>query len=65
MTSRIEAVAGIHWIEALCQTREISEYMLYGYFVQNDVRFSREHTPIENNSCVSYWERSQLAPDRR
>ena len=60
MTSRIEAVAGVDWIEALCQTREISEYMLYGYFVQNDVRFSREHTPSQNNSCVSYWERPEL-----
>ena len=24
------------WIEALCRTREFSEYMLYGHFVQND-----------------------------
>ena len=28
------------WVEALCRTREFSEYMLYGYFVQNDARFS-------------------------
>ena len=33
---RIEAVTGLDWIEALCKTREFSEYMLYGYFVQND-----------------------------
>ena len=35
-SSRIEAVTGLDWIEALCKTREFSEYMLYGYFVQND-----------------------------
>ena len=36
LTARIEAVTGVGWIEALCRTREFSEYMLYGYFVQND-----------------------------
>ena len=32
------------WIEALCRTREFSEYMLYGYFVQNDAGFAAGHT---------------------
>ena len=36
MASKIEAVTGLDWVEALCRTREFSEYMLYGYFVQND-----------------------------
>ena len=40
MASKIEAVTKLDWIEALCKTREFSEYMLYGYFVQNDARFS-------------------------
>src|SRR5450432_4158977 len=32
LTERIEAVTGLAWIEALCKTREFSEYLLYGYF---------------------------------
>ena len=34
MAAKIEAVTGLHWTEALCRTREFSEYMLYGYFVE-------------------------------
>ena len=45
MAAKIEAVTSLHWIEALCRTREFSEYMLYGYFVQNDAGFSGRHTP--------------------
>ena len=43
MVSQIEAVTNLHWIEALCRTRDFSETMLYGTFVQNDARFSGAH----------------------
>jgi len=39
MASRIEAVTGLDWVEALCRAHGFSEYMLYGYFVQNEARF--------------------------
>ncbi len=64
MTSRIEAVTGVDWIEALCKTREFSEYMLYGYFVQNDARFAARHTPHQSTPCVSYWEQPTLEQGR-
>jgi Family of unknown function (DUF6492) len=62
MASKIEAVTNLHWIEALCRTREFSEYMLYGYFVQNDARFSAGHTLTGHTRCVSYWDQPKLGP---
>ena len=56
MTSRIEAVTSLDWVEALCRTRDFSEYMLYGYFVQNDARSCARHTLTSSTPCVSYWD---------
>jgi hypothetical protein len=60
MASKIEAVTSLDWVEALCRTREFSEYMLYGYFVQNDARFSGRHTLTRHTRCVSYWDQPEL-----
>ena len=60
MASRIEAVTGRDWIEALCRTREFSEYMLYGYFAQNDLGSLATHAPVSSTPCVSYWDPPQL-----
>jgi Family of unknown function (DUF6492) len=60
MAAKIEAVTNLHWVDALCRTREFSEYMLYGYFAQNDAEFSRRHTPGSRSGCVSYWDRPTL-----
>ena len=56
MAAQIEAVTGLDWIEALCRTREFSEYMLYGYFVRTTRAFPAVHTPTASTQCVSYWE---------
>ena len=63
LVSRIEAVTGLDWIDALCKTREFSEYMLYGYFVQNNPRFFGVHRPTSSTQCVSYWENLKLDKD--
>jgi hypothetical protein len=60
LASKIEAVTGLDWVEALCRTREFSEYMLYGYFVQNDARFAGRHTLCPRTQCVSYWDQPKL-----
>jgi hypothetical protein len=60
MASKIEAVTRLDWIDALCRTREFSEYMLYGYFVQNNAKFAAMHTPSPRTGCVSYWDAPQL-----
>jgi hypothetical protein len=53
MVSQIEAATNLHWIEALCRTRAFSETMLYGYFAQNDARFSGVHRLTSSTRCVS------------
>jgi hypothetical protein len=63
MASKIETVTNLHWVDALCRTREFSEYMLYGYFAQNDARFSGRHTPTRRTPCVSYWDQPKLSED--
>lgn len=60
MAAKIEAVTNLHWVDALCQTREFSEYMLYGYFAQNDARFSGSHTLTRRTPCISYWDQPEL-----
>jgi len=60
LVAQIEKVTNLHWIEALCRTREFSEYMLYGYFAQNDARFSGRHSLTSSTPCVSYWDSPSL-----
>jgi hypothetical protein len=54
-------VTGVEWIEALCRTREFAEYMLYGYFVQNDQASALRHTVVPATPCVSYWDDPTLS----
>lgn len=61
LASRIEATTGRGWIEALCRTHEFSEYMLYGYFVQNDAASAAIHTAVPITPCVSYWDDPTLS----
>jgi hypothetical protein len=60
MTARIEKVTGRDWIEALCRTRGMSEYMLYGYFVRNTPSLRRDHRSTAQSPCLSYWEAEAL-----
>ena len=60
MVSRIEAVTGCDWVEALCRTRDFSEYMLYGYFAESDTASAASHSLVASTPCVSYWEASRL-----
>lgn len=60
MTAKIEAVTGLGWIEALCRTHGLSEYMLYGYFAESDAGFCGRHTPTARTPCISYWDQPQL-----
>lgn len=60
MVSGIEAATGRGWVEALCRTRDFSEYMLYGYFAESDAALAAAHTPVSRTPCVSYWEAPRL-----
>ncbi|WP_050043797.1 DUF6492 family protein [Bradyrhizobium sp. LTSPM299] len=63
LAERIEAVTGISWIEALCKTREFSEYLLYGFFVENDAASALRHTVVPKTQCISYWDDPTLSKD--
>jgi len=60
MVDRIEATSGRSFAETLCRTRDFSEYMLYGTFVQHERRFSTGHTAVSDTPCVSYWDEPTL-----
>jgi hypothetical protein len=60
MVSRIESATGRGWVEALCRTRDFSEYMLYGYFAESDAATAAAHRPVASTPCVSYWEAPRL-----
>ena len=61
MIDRIEMVTGIEWVEALCSTRNICEYALYGSFVQDSARHRAEHVSTSHTRCLSFV---ASAPDR-
>jgi uncharacterized protein DUF6492 len=63
MAARIETVTGQEWIEALCRTREFSEYMLYGIFAQNAAGLPTRHFPVGDTPCASYWDAPMLGRD--
>jgi Family of unknown function (DUF6492) len=60
MTGRIEAATGVEWVEALCRARDISEYMLYGYFVGSNPGFSAQHRLTADKPCLSYGDAEAL-----
>ena len=60
MTGRIEAATGVDWMEALCRARDISEYMLYGYFVGSNPGFRAQHRLTADQLCLSYWDAEAL-----
>jgi hypothetical protein len=57
-------VTGMSWIEALCKTREFSEYLLYGFFVENDAAAALAHSAVSKTPCISYWDDPTLSKDQ-
>lgn len=54
MIKRIETVTGKEWATALQQAHKFSEYLLYGYFVNNS-EFKSIHNPTNLSICHIYW----------
>lgn len=62
MIEHIEAINRMPWVEALCRARyDLSEYLLYGYFVGNEERYAREHVPRGTELCLAYWDKRPLS----
>ncbi len=64
LIARIEEVTGVEWIEALCRTREFAEYMLYGYFVQNDPASALRHAVVPSHALRQLLGRPDAQQDR-
>ncbi len=59
MCERIEQIHGQHWVEAIATSREFSECMLYGRYV-DDVLGGRGHNHTEDELCHIYWDGPEL-----
>jgi hypothetical protein len=60
MIARIEQIGGREWAEALCCERDVSEYLLYGYFVKGNPDHLAQHDITSKQLCVSYWDAAKL-----
>jgi hypothetical protein len=63
LVDRIETATGVSWVEALCRTREFSEYLLYGFLVENDRDATLRHSAVPKTQCISYWDDPTLSKD--
>ncbi len=51
----IEKTKKIPWAVALCRARSFSEYLLYGYFVQQSQVHSITHEQTTESRAISHW----------
>lgn len=59
MCAHIEAAHGRHWVETVASTRDFSECMLYGRYV-DDVLGGAGHSAIADGLCHIYWDGPRL-----
>jgi hypothetical protein len=62
MCALIEKVHGRHWVEAVASTREFSECMLYGRYV-DDVADGAAHFHGDEEYCRVYWYGPEMSED--
>lgn len=63
MCDHMENVHGRHWVEVVASTRDFSECMLYGRFVDGVLQ-GVGHSPTSEELCHIYWDGPQLTePD--
>lgn len=55
LQQRIEAVTGMDWRLALSRRKDISEYIIYGYFVQQEGEAKSGHTMASLDLVRSLW----------
>ncbi len=62
LCDRIEDVTGGPWLDAIGSELHISEFILYGVFVDRVLGASAEVIAADSILCHSYWETAPLAP---
>ncbi len=56
----IEAATGKSWQEALCKTRALSEYLLYGHLVRGSRAHSATHEVVTESLACAHWDDAPL-----
>lgn len=64
LCDRIEQVGGRPWLETLARSKTLSEYILYGVFVDQVLGNSAGHVYDSSSLCYEYW-RPQPLDDRQ
>jgi hypothetical protein len=63
MLTRITEATGGNWLDAFTSQLHISEFMLYGVFVDEVLRASGPRLPGDTSVCLNTWQRTPLALD--
>lgn len=63
MSRRIQEVSGRHWVDALTAHSQISEFILYGVFVDEIMTAPGSRWPGNTAICHSYWDTRPLDMD--
>jgi hypothetical protein len=63
MRDRIEHVTGRPWLDAIASQLHVSEFILYGVFVDEVFGKSTTACTAESSLCHSYWGPGPLAPE--
>jgi hypothetical protein len=61
LCQHLEQVSGRNWIETLGSTWNLSEYVLYGLFVDRVLKEASGQYPDAHNFCHDYWFTQQLS----
>lgn len=60
MQERIRDTTGRHWLDAFTAQLHISEFILYGVFVDEVLHASSPRPPADTTVCHNYWDRQPL-----
>lgn len=60
----LEKVSGRGWIEAVCNSWHLSEYLLYGTFVDRVLQQESGHFYDTEGICHEYWGEQQLSDEQ-
>jgi hypothetical protein len=63
MLARITEATGGDWLDAFTSQLHISEFMLYGVFVDEVLHASGPRLPGDTSICLNTWQRTPLALD--
>ena len=55
MCDHLESISGRSWIETLCNSWHLSEYVLYGIFIERILQEESGHYYEDKNICHNYW----------